>query len=85
KSSKSRSLRKKIKELEKTISEHPDVLKAATVETARKAIEEFRATKGKELDEKANDITSSTIIYNIFYEHPDFDFLILGEDVVELV
>ncbi|PON69413.1 hypothetical protein PanWU01x14_088540, partial [Parasponia andersonii] len=78
-------LEEKIKELEKTISEHPDILERATTEAAHKAIEEFKATEGKELEEKASDITSSTIIYNIFCEHPDFDLSILGEDVVELV
>ncbi|PON63197.1 hypothetical protein PanWU01x14_132910, partial [Parasponia andersonii] len=78
-------LEKKIKDLEKTISEHPDRMKEATTEAAHKAIEEFKATEVKELEEKASDITSSTIIYNIFCEHPDFDFSILGEDVVELV
>ncbi|PON56045.1 hypothetical protein PanWU01x14_184040, partial [Parasponia andersonii] len=78
-------LKKKLQELKKTISEHPDILKEATAKLARKAVEEFRATKGKELEEKTSNITSSTIIYNIFYGHLDFDFSILGEDVVELV
>ncbi|PON76036.1 hypothetical protein PanWU01x14_037520 [Parasponia andersonii] len=78
-------LEEKIKELEKTISEHPNILKKAMAEVARKAVEEFRATEGKELEEKTSDIASPTIIYNIFCEHPDFDFSILGEDVVELI
>ncbi|PON67560.1 hypothetical protein PanWU01x14_101970, partial [Parasponia andersonii] len=78
-------LEEKVKELKKTISEHPDVLKEVTIEVVRKAVEEFKATEGKELEEKASDLASSTIIYNIFYEHPDFDFSIFGEDVVELV
>ncbi|PON68171.1 hypothetical protein PanWU01x14_097310 [Parasponia andersonii] len=78
-------LDEKIKELEKTISEHPDILKEATTETARKAVEEFRATEGKELEEKVSDIASSTMICNIFCEHPGFNFSILGEDVVKLV
>ncbi|PON53253.1 hypothetical protein PanWU01x14_203660, partial [Parasponia andersonii] len=82
---KKEKLEKKIKELEKTIIEHPDVLKKATKEAACKAVEEFRATESKELEDKASDIASSTIIYNIFCEHLDFDFSILGEDVVELV
>ncbi|PON61336.1 hypothetical protein PanWU01x14_147130 [Parasponia andersonii] len=74
-------LEEKIKELEKTISKHLDRMK----EAARKAVEEFKAIEVKELEDKASDIVSSTIIYNIFCEHPDFDFSILGEDVVELV
>ncbi|PON80614.1 hypothetical protein PanWU01x14_001700, partial [Parasponia andersonii] len=78
-------LEEKIKELEKTISKHPDILEKATTEAAYKAIEEFKATEGKELEEKASDIALSTIIYNIFCEYPDFDFSILGEEVVELV
>ncbi|PON35695.1 hypothetical protein PanWU01x14_334330, partial [Parasponia andersonii] len=78
-------LEEKIKELEKIISEHPDRMKEATTDAAHKAIEEFKATEGKELEEKASDITSSTIIYNIFCEHPNFDFSILGEDMVELI
>ncbi|PON71870.1 hypothetical protein PanWU01x14_070570 [Parasponia andersonii] len=82
---KNEKLEEKIKEFEKTISEHLDVLKKATAEAACKAVEEFRATEGKELKEKANDIASSTIIYNIFREHPDFNFSTLGKDVVELV
>ncbi|PON54145.1 hypothetical protein PanWU01x14_196940, partial [Parasponia andersonii] len=57
----------------------------ATTEAAHNAVEEFKATEGKELEEKAADIASSIIIYNIFCEYPDFDFSILGEDVVELV
>ncbi|PON56576.1 hypothetical protein PanWU01x14_179890 [Parasponia andersonii] len=78
-------LEEKIIELDKVISEHPDRMKEATTATAHKAIEEFKATKGKELKEKASDIASSTIIYNIFCEHPAFDFSIFGEDVIELV
>ncbi|PON67920.1 hypothetical protein PanWU01x14_099170, partial [Parasponia andersonii] len=75
---KKEKLEEKIKELEKTISEHPDILKEATTEAAYKAVEEFKATEGKELEEKASDVASSTIIFNIFCEHPDFDFSILG-------
>ncbi|PON67352.1 hypothetical protein PanWU01x14_103330 [Parasponia andersonii] len=78
-------LEEKIKELEKTISDHPDRMKEATTETTHKAVEEFKATEVKELEDKASDIASSTIIYNIFCEHPDLDFSILGEDVIELV
>ncbi|PON94264.1 hypothetical protein TorRG33x02_100020, partial [Trema orientale] len=78
-------LEEKIKELEKIISEHPDALKEAMKKVDHKAIEEFKTTESKELEEKASDIASSTIIYNIFYEHPEFDFSILGEDVVKLV
>ncbi|PON52912.1 hypothetical protein PanWU01x14_205950, partial [Parasponia andersonii] len=78
-------LEEKIKDLEKTISEHPDRMKEATVEAAHKAIKEFKATEVKELEDKASDIASLTIIYNIFCEHSDFDFSILSEDVVELV
>ncbi|PON59727.1 hypothetical protein PanWU01x14_157840, partial [Parasponia andersonii] len=48
------------------------------------SVEEFKATEVKELENKASDITSSTIIYNIFCEYPDFYFSILSEDVVEL-
>ncbi|PON44694.1 hypothetical protein PanWU01x14_264770 [Parasponia andersonii] len=78
-------LEEKIKDLEKTISEHPDRMEEATTEAAHKAIEEFKATEVKELEDKASDIALSTIIYNIFCEHLDFDFSILGEDVSELV
>ncbi|PON54792.1 hypothetical protein PanWU01x14_192980 [Parasponia andersonii] len=79
------NLEEKVKELEKVISEHPDRMREATTEAVHKAIEEFKATEVKELEDKASDIASSTIIFNIFCEHPDFDFSILGEDVVELV
>ncbi|PON48538.1 hypothetical protein PanWU01x14_236450, partial [Parasponia andersonii] len=79
------NLEEKVKELEKTISEHPDRMREATTEAVHKAIEEFKTTEVKELEDKASDITSSTIIFNIFCKHPDFDFSILGEDVVELV
>ncbi|PON77968.1 hypothetical protein PanWU01x14_023220, partial [Parasponia andersonii] len=75
----------KVKELEKVVSEYPDRMREATNEAVHNAIEEFKTTEVKELEEKASDIASSTIIYNIFCEHPDFDFSILGEDVVELV
>ncbi|PON79602.1 hypothetical protein PanWU01x14_008340, partial [Parasponia andersonii] len=51
------NLEEKAKELEKTISEHPDRIREATTEAVHKAIE----------------------------EHLDFDFSILGEDVVELI
>ena len=78
-------LEEKVKNLEQTITEHPEALKKATEEAGRKAIEDFRATEVKEIEEKASDIASSTIIYNIYCEHPEFDFSILGEDVVELV
>ncbi|PON82324.1 hypothetical protein TorRG33x02_218190, partial [Trema orientale] len=78
-------LEEKVKSLEKTITEHPEALKKATEEAGRKAIEDFRATEVKEIEEKASDIASSTIIFNIYCEHPEFDFSILGEDVVELV
>ncbi|PON58649.1 hypothetical protein PanWU01x14_165390, partial [Parasponia andersonii] len=79
------NLEEKVKELEKTISEHPDRIREATTEAIHKAIKEFKATEVKELQDKASDIASSTIIFNIFCEHQDFDFSILGEDVVELV
>ncbi|PON58608.1 hypothetical protein PanWU01x14_164980 [Parasponia andersonii] len=79
------NLEEKVKELEKVISEYPDRMREATTEAVHKAIEEFKATKVKELEDKASDIASSTIIFNIFCEHLDFDFSILGEDVVELV
>ncbi|PON69939.1 hypothetical protein PanWU01x14_084030, partial [Parasponia andersonii] len=79
------NLEEKVKELEKTISEHPDRMREVTTEAVHKAIEEFKATEVKELEDKASDIASSTIIFNIFCEHPDFDFSILGEDMVELV
>ncbi|PON51512.1 hypothetical protein PanWU01x14_215940, partial [Parasponia andersonii] len=79
------NLEEKVKELEKTISEHPDHMKEATTEAVHKAIEEFKATEVKMLEDKASDNASSTIIFNIFCEHPDFEFSILGEDVVELV
>ncbi|PON78183.1 hypothetical protein PanWU01x14_021650 [Parasponia andersonii] len=82
---KKENLEEKVKELEKTISEHPDRMREATTEAVHKAIKEFKATKVKELKDKASDIASSTIIFNIFFEHPDFDFSVLGEDVVELV
>ncbi|PON71774.1 hypothetical protein TorRG33x02_253660, partial [Trema orientale] len=78
-------LEEKIKTLEKTITEHPEALKKAAEEAGRKAIEDFNATEVKEIKEKASDIASSTIIYNIYFEHPEFDFSILGEDIVELV
>ena len=78
-------LEERVKELEKTISEHPDALKKAAEEAGRRAVEDFKASEVKELEEKASDIASSTIIYNIYCEHPEFDFSILGEDVVELV
>ncbi|PON59417.1 hypothetical protein PanWU01x14_159270 [Parasponia andersonii] len=80
-----KNLEEKVKELEKTISEYPDRMREATTEVVHKAIEEFKATEVKELEDKASDIASSTIIFNIFCEHPNFDFSILGEDVVELV
>ncbi|PON31842.1 hypothetical protein PanWU01x14_366440 [Parasponia andersonii] len=79
------NLEEKVKELEKVVSEYPDSMREATTETVHKAIEEFKATEVKELEDKASDIASSTIIFNIFCEHPDFDFSILGEDMVELV
>ncbi|PON66753.1 hypothetical protein PanWU01x14_107900, partial [Parasponia andersonii] len=79
------NLEEKVKELEKIISEHPDRMRELTTEAVHKAIEEFKATEVKELEDKASDIASSTIIFNIFCEHPDFDFSILGENVVELV
>ena len=75
----------KIKTLEKAISEHENVLKKVAEEAGRKAVDDFKANEVKELEEKASDLASSTIIYNIYYEHPEFDFSILGEDVVELV
>ncbi|PON77046.1 hypothetical protein PanWU01x14_030550 [Parasponia andersonii] len=75
----------KVRELEKVVSEYPDRMREATSEAVHNAIEEFKATEVKELEEKASDIASSTIIYNIFCEHLDFDFSILGEDMVELV
>lgn len=78
-------LEEKIKGLEKTISEHSDALKKAVEEAGRKAVEDFKATEVKELEKKASDIASSTIIYNIYCEHPEFDFSILGEDVIELI
>ncbi|PON79170.1 hypothetical protein PanWU01x14_012860, partial [Parasponia andersonii] len=79
------NLEEKVKELEKTISEHPDRMKEATTEAVHKAIEEFKATEVKEHEDKASNIASLTIIFNIFCEHPNFDFSILGKDVVELV
>ncbi|PON48940.1 hypothetical protein PanWU01x14_233410, partial [Parasponia andersonii] len=79
------NLKEKVKELEKVVSEYQDRMREATTEAVHKAIEEFKATEVKELEDKASDIASSTIIFNIFCEHPDFDFSILGEDVVELV
>ena len=78
-------LEEKITGLEKVISEHADALKRVAEEAGRKAVEDFRANEVKEIEEKASDIASSTIIYNIYCEHPEFDFSILGEDVVELV
>ncbi|PON33611.1 hypothetical protein PanWU01x14_351360, partial [Parasponia andersonii] len=75
----------RVKELEKVVSEYPERMREATNEAVHNAIEKFKTTEVKELEEKASDIASSTIIYNIFCEHPDFDFSILGEDVVELV
>ncbi|POO04202.1 hypothetical protein TorRG33x02_005060, partial [Trema orientale] len=74
-------LEEKVKDLEKTISEHPDALKKAAEEAGHKAAEDFKVTEVKELEEKASDIASSTIIYNIYCKHPEFDFSILGEDV----
>ncbi|PON64452.1 hypothetical protein PanWU01x14_125210, partial [Parasponia andersonii] len=79
------NLEEKVKELEKVISEHLDHMREATTEAVHKAIEEFKATEVKELEDKASDIASSTIIFNIFCKYSDFDFSILGEDVVELV
>ncbi|PON52575.1 hypothetical protein PanWU01x14_208270, partial [Parasponia andersonii] len=79
------NLEEKVRELERVASEYPDRMREATTEAVHKAIEEFKATEVKELEDKASDIASSTIIFNIFCEHPDFDFSILGEDVVELV
>ena len=78
-------LEEKVKALEKAISEHADALKKVAEEAGRKAVEDFKANEVKELEEKASDLASSTIIYNIFCEHPEFDFSILGTDVVELV
>ncbi|PON69746.1 hypothetical protein PanWU01x14_085300, partial [Parasponia andersonii] len=77
-------LEEEVKELKKVASEFPERMKEATGEAVHKALEEFKATEVKELEEKASDIASSTIIFNIFCEHPDFDFSILGKDVVEL-
>ncbi|PON41410.1 hypothetical protein PanWU01x14_290040 [Parasponia andersonii] len=79
------NLEEKVKELERVASEYPDRMREAITETVNKAIEEFKATEVKELEDKASDIASLTIIFNIFCEHPDFDFSILGEEVVELV
>ncbi|PON46223.1 hypothetical protein PanWU01x14_253470, partial [Parasponia andersonii] len=79
------NLEEKVKELEKVVSEYPNRMREATTEAVHKAIEEFKATEVKELEDKARDIASSTIVFNIFCEHPDFDFSILGEDMVELV
>ncbi|PON76707.1 hypothetical protein PanWU01x14_033930, partial [Parasponia andersonii] len=79
------NLEEKVNKLEKVVSKYLDRMREATTEAVHKAIEEFKATEVKELEDKASDIASSTIIFNIFCEHPDFDFSILGEDVVELV
>ncbi|PON72107.1 hypothetical protein PanWU01x14_069490 [Parasponia andersonii] len=78
-------LEEEVRELKKVASEYLERMREATTEVVHKAIEEFKAIEVKELEEKASDIVSSTIIFNIFCEHPDFDFSILGEDVVELV
>ncbi|PON40479.1 hypothetical protein PanWU01x14_297210, partial [Parasponia andersonii] len=58
------NLEEKVKELEKVVSEYPDRMREATTEAVHKAIEEFKATEVKELEDKASDIASSTIIFN---------------------
>ncbi|PON42576.1 hypothetical protein PanWU01x14_280760, partial [Parasponia andersonii] len=59
------NLEEKIKELKKIISEHPDRMREAIIEAVHKAIEDFKTTEVKELKDKASDIASSTIIFNI--------------------
>ncbi|PON68489.1 hypothetical protein PanWU01x14_094600 [Parasponia andersonii] len=76
-----KQLEEYVKELEKTISQYLDAFK----EAGRKAVEDFKATDGKEHEDKANNITTSTIIYNIYFGHPRFNFSFLGKDIVEFV
>ncbi|PON64516.1 hypothetical protein PanWU01x14_123930 [Parasponia andersonii] len=74
-------LEERIKELGNTISQHPNALKDAGC----KAVEELKATNGKELKDKASDIAMLAIIYNIYCKHPGFDFSFLGNDIVKLI
>ncbi|PON79804.1 Rossmann-like alpha/beta/alpha sandwich fold containing protein [Parasponia andersonii] len=77
-----KEITQRCEELKKTHEEEKN-----NFEYEKKQLQEVLAkdTEGKKFEEKANDIATSTTVYNICCKYLKFDFLFVGEDIVKLV